>query len=137
MLRVCDKVVGNDEFFSPCGERGSSSFAGMAVVPCSMGNSPENSERHRRITCRGAPRIMPQGTPPPSSSFPVKCLTMRDSPLKICSRLTHAGRSVIPASPHFYNHPQTIDELADITVVAKVLTHLRRRSRTLRNGTEK
>ena len=38
-------------------------------------------------------------------------------------QLTLAGAIVIPASPHFYAKPQTIEDLAD-TVVAKILNHL-------------
>jgi len=35
-------------------------------------------------------------------------------------RLKRAGAVIIPANPHFYKHPKTIEELAD-TVVEKVL----------------
>jgi len=120
MLRICDKVVNNDEFFSPCAS-GSSPFAGMAVVPCSMGTLGKLAngiadnllvraadvclkERRRLVV---VPREMPYDA----------------IHLGNMLRLTHAGAVVVPASPHFYNHPQTIDELAD-TVVAKILTHL-------------
>ena len=43
--------------------------------------------------------------------------------LKNMEQLTLAGAIVIPASPHFYAKPQTIEDLAD-TVVAKILNHL-------------
>ena len=119
-LRICDNVVSNNEFFSPCAS-GSSSFAGMAVVPCSMGTLGKLAngiadnllvraadvclkERRRLVV---VPREMPYNA----------------IHLENMLKLTHAGAVVIPASPHFYNHPQTIDALVD-TVVAKILTHL-------------
>ncbi len=39
-------------------------------------------------------------------------------------RLTRMGGVVIPASPHFYDRPKTIEEAVD-TVVAKILMHLK------------
>jgi len=34
-----------------------------------------------------------------------------------------AGASIMPASPHFYHRPESIEALAD-TVVSRVLDHL-------------
>jgi 4-hydroxy-3-polyprenylbenzoate decarboxylase len=34
-----------------------------------------------------------------------------------------AGATILPANPHFYFKPKTIDDVAD-TVVARVLDHL-------------
>jgi 4-hydroxy-3-polyprenylbenzoate decarboxylase len=38
-------------------------------------------------------------------------------------RLTQAGAVVLPASPGFYHHPRSIDDLIDF-VVGRVLAHL-------------
>jgi 4-hydroxy-3-polyprenylbenzoate decarboxylase len=38
-------------------------------------------------------------------------------------QLLLAGATILPANPHFYFKPKTIDDVAD-TVVARVLDHL-------------
>ena len=37
--------------------------------------------------------------------------------------LAEAGATIIPASPSFYHHPKTIEDLID-TVLSRVLDHL-------------
>jgi 4-hydroxy-3-polyprenylbenzoate decarboxylase len=37
--------------------------------------------------------------------------------------LTLAGATMMPASPHFYHRPSSIEELVD-TVVARILDHM-------------
>jgi 4-hydroxy-3-polyprenylbenzoate decarboxylase len=36
--------------------------------------------------------------------------------------LTEAGAIILPASPSFYSHPQTIEEAA-LTVVERIISH--------------
>jgi 4-hydroxy-3-polyprenylbenzoate decarboxylase len=38
-------------------------------------------------------------------------------------KLKKAGTIIIPACPHFYKHPKTIEELAD-TVIERIFAHI-------------
>ncbi len=91
---VDDRPDVND-FFAECAS-GSADYAGMAVVPCSMGTLG-------RIAGGTSDNLLVRSAD--------VCLKER-RPL------------VVPAAPHFYDKPATIEELAD-TVVAKVLAHLK------------
>jgi 4-hydroxy-3-polyprenylbenzoate decarboxylase len=56
-------------------------------------------------------------------------LVPRETPLSVIhldnmSKLAHAGAVILPPSPGFYTHPQTIADLVDF-VVARVLDQLR------------
>ena len=119
-LLKADEILDVKNFFASCAS-GSSAFAGMAVVPCSMGTLGKMAngiadnlltraadvclkERRKLVV---VPREMPYNL----------------IHLKNMEQLTLAGAIVIPASPHFYAKPQTIEDLAD-TVVAKILNHL-------------
>jgi 4-hydroxy-3-polyprenylbenzoate decarboxylase len=120
LFDYCKDVCNVDDFFAECAS-GSSDIAGMAVVPCSMGTLGKMAngiadnlltraadvclkERRKLVV---VPREMPYNL----------------IHLKNMEQLTLAGAIVIPASPHFYAKPQTIEDLAD-TVVAKILNHL-------------
>jgi 4-hydroxy-3-polyprenylbenzoate decarboxylase len=119
-LSKADEILNVKDFFASCAS-GSSAFAGMVVVPCSMGTLGKMAngiadnlltraadvclkERRKLVV---VPREMPYNL----------------IHLKNMEQLTLAGAVVIPASPHFYAKPQTIEDLAD-TVVAKILNHL-------------
>ena len=39
------------------------------------------------------------------------------------AKLSSTGSIIIPASPGFYNHPRTIDDLVDF-IIARILDHL-------------
>ena len=43
--------------------------------------------------------------------------------LRNLTQLAEAGATILPASPAWYNRPQTIEDLAD-TVVARILQNL-------------
>ena len=43
--------------------------------------------------------------------------------LENMTKLSSSGSIIIPASPGFYNHPKTIDDLVDF-VIARILDHL-------------
>ncbi len=119
-LSAADEILNGKDFFASCAS-GSSDFAGMVVVPCSMGSLGKMAngiadnlltraadvclkERRKLVV---VPREMPYNL----------------IHLKNMERLTLAGAVVVPASPHFYAKPQTIEDLVD-TVVAKILNHL-------------
>ncbi len=120
VFSYCEGVWSVDDFFAECAS-GSSSFAGMAIVPCSMGTLGRiaNGLADNLLT-RSADVVLKERRP--------LVVVPREMPynmihLENMLQLTRAGAIIIPASPHFYNLPDTMDALLD-TVVAKVLTHL-------------
>ncbi|MBP5246839.1 MAG: UbiX family flavin prenyltransferase [Fibrobacter sp.] len=119
-LFKADEILDVKDFFASCAS-GSSAFAGMAVVPCSMGTLGKmaNGVADNLLT-RAADVCLKERRK--------LVIVPREMPynwihLKNMEQLTLAGAVVIPASPHFYAKPQTVEALAD-TVVAKILNHL-------------
>jgi 4-hydroxy-3-polyprenylbenzoate decarboxylase len=100
---------------------GSFRLSGAAIVPCSMNTAG-------RIACgiggslirRAALVCLKEGRP--------LVLVPRESPLSLpdlrnlCT-LAESGAAILPASPGFYNHPETIDDLADF-MAGKILDRL-------------
>ena len=120
VFSYCDGIWDVNDFFAECAS-GSSSFVGMAVVPCSMGTLGKMANGIAdNLLSRSADVCLKERRP--------LVIVPREMPyhaihLENMLRLTHAGAIVIPACPHFYNHPESIECLVD-TVVAKVLSHL-------------
>lgn len=108
-----------DYFCAPAS--GSSDFAGMAIAPCSMGTLGKvASGVADNLLVRAADVSLKERRP--------LVLLVREMPynllhLENMERVTRAGAVVLPASPHFYSHPKSLEALAD-TVVAKVLAQL-------------
>lgn len=119
-LLGADAVLKNDDFFSEAAS-GSSSFAGMAIVPCSMGTLGKVAGGIAdNLLTRAADVCLKERRP--------LVVVPREMPynlihLENMERLVRAGATVISASPHFYTNPRTIENLVD-TVVAKILTQL-------------
>lgn len=115
-----DEVLNIRDFFCYAAS-GSSDFAGMAIVPCSMGSLGKlASGIADNLMLRAADVCLKERRP--------LIVVPREMPynlihLENMERLTRAGAIVISASPHFYNNPQSIEDVVD-TVVAKVLVHL-------------
>ena len=115
-----DRVFNVDDFFAECAS-GSADYAGMAVVPCSMGTLGRIAAgTSDNLLVRSADVCLKERRP--------LVIVPREMPynlihLENMERVTRAGAVVIPASPQFYSKPATIEELVD-TVVAKVLKHL-------------
>lgn len=114
------RVFNVDDFFAECAS-GSTDYAGMAVVPCSMGTLG-------RIAAGTSDNLLVRSADVCLKERRALVIVPREMPynlihLENMERVTRAGAVVIPASPQFYSRPTSIEELVD-TVVAKVLKHL-------------
>jgi 4-hydroxy-3-polyprenylbenzoate decarboxylase len=120
LFDYADSVFNVDDFFAECAS-GSADYAGMAVVPCSMGTLGRIAAgTSDNLLVRSADVCLKERRP--------LVIVPREMPynlihLENMERVTRAGAVVIPASPQFYSKPTSIEDLVD-TVVAKVLKHL-------------
>ena len=120
LFNFADKRYDVDDFFAECAS-GSADYAGMAVVPCSMGTLGRIAAgTSDNLLVRTADVCLKERRP--------LVIVPREMPYNLIhienmERVTRAGAVVIPASPQFYSRPATIEDLVD-TVVAKVLKHL-------------
>ena len=100
---------------------GSNFHDGMVVVPCSMGTlarianglSEDLIARAADVTLKERRKLI---------------LVARETPLSLIhlrnmTAATEAGATILPAVPHFYNRPKSVEEVAD-TVVERVLAQL-------------
>lgn len=116
----CDERPDVGDFFAECAS-GSADYAGMAVVPCSMGTLG-------RIAAGTSDNLLVRAADVCLKERRKLVIVPREMPynlihLENMERMTRAGGIVIPASPQFYSKPSTLEELVD-TVVVKVLKHL-------------
>ncbi|MGE4520373.1 MAG: UbiX family flavin prenyltransferase [Desulfobacteraceae bacterium] len=113
-------VHNDNDFFSPPAS-GSFLHNGMAIVPCSMktlgsiasGIADSLISRSADVCLKERRKLV---------------LVPRETPfnrihLENMIRVNDAGAVVLPASPSFYAHPSTIEDLTD-SVVSKILNHL-------------
>jgi len=110
----------NDKLFASIAS-GSHRYDGMVVIPCSSKTlaAIANGYADNLIT-RTADVCLKEGR--------TCILVTREMPLstihlKNMLAANEAGATIMPASPGFYNRPDTIDDLVDM-VVARVLDHL-------------
>lgn len=100
---------------------GSAPSRGMVVCPCSMGTLASIAQgTTRSLIERAADVVLKERRP--------LILVPRETPysaihIENMLRVTNAGAVVLPASPGFYDQPETIAELVDF-VVGRVLSHL-------------
>jgi flavin prenyltransferase len=100
---------------------GSQAWTGMAVIPCSMktlsgiarGASSNLIERAADVTLKEKRRLV---------------LVPRETPLNLVHienmrQAALAGAAIVPAMPAFYQHPKTLEDLADF-VAGRVLSLL-------------
>ena len=111
------KVYSNDDFFAPFAS-GSSLYDAMIVCPCSMGTMGRiaNGLSDTLIT-RAADVMLKERRR--------LILSIRETPIHLIhinnmQTLTQAGAIIAPASPSFYSHPKSIEELA-MTVIDRLL----------------
>ncbi len=114
------EVMDNHAMFSSVAS-GSARWDAMIVVPSSMGTvgrvaagiSQTLIERAADVMLKERRRLI---------------LVVRETPyslihLRNMTTLTEAGAIILPASPSFYSHPETIEALAT-TVVERVMAHV-------------
>lgn len=120
LFDYADRTFDVDDFFAECAS-GSADYAGMAVVPCSMGTLGRIAAgTSDNLLVRSADVCLKERRP--------LVIVPREMPYNLIhienmERVTRAGAIVVPASPQFYSRPASIEELVD-TVVAKILKHL-------------
>jgi len=119
-LQLANRIFPNDDLFAAPAS-GSAPYAGMAILPCSMGTLGRVAAGlSDSLLTRAADVCMKERRP--------LVIVPREMPLSQIHlenmlRLQRAGAIVVPASPSFYRHPQTVEDLVD-SVIAKVFDQL-------------
>jgi flavin prenyltransferase len=110
----------NEDFFAPPAS-GTAQYDAMVIIPCSMGSLGKIAAgTGDSLLIRAADVFLKEKRP--------LLLVPRENPfnaihLENMLKLVHSGASILPAMPHFYQHPQTMDDLVE-TVVDKVAAHI-------------
>lgn len=107
-------------FFTPPAS-GSFRHDGMVIVPCSMGTAGRIAHGiSNDLLSRAADVCLKEGRKliVVPREMPMSVIMLRNLTV-----LAEAGATVIPACPAWYQHPQTLEDLAD-TVVARILQNL-------------
>ncbi len=113
-------VFGREDWMAPVAS-GSNPADAMAVCPCSMGTLGAIAHGLADNLIERAADVMLKERRP-------LVLVPRETPLSAIHldnmlRLAHAGAVILPPSPGFYTHPQSVDDIVDF-VVARVLDQL-------------
>ncbi len=101
---------------------GSAKSSGMVICPCSMGTVAAIAHgTSRSLVERAADVTLKERRP--------LIVVPRETPfslihLRNLTAVTEAGATVMPASPGYYNQPNSIDDLVDF-IVQRVLDHMR------------
>lgn len=110
---------------------GSYPFSGIAVAPCSMGTLGRLANGiSDSLVGRMADVALKEKRP--------LVLVPRETPYNLIQirnmeTLCEAGATILPASPGFYHHPQSMDDLINF-VVSRILQHLGLDGRDLVKG---
>ena len=113
-------VFGREEWFAPIAS-GSNPPEAMVVCPCSMGTLAAIAQGlSDNLIERAADVVLKEGRK--------LILVPRETPLSAIHlenmlRLARAGAVILPPSPGFYHHPETVADVVDF-VVARVLDQL-------------
>ena len=119
----CDQRIvrySADDMFAPTAS-GSARYDAMIIIPASMGTvgritsgvSLSLIERSADVMLKERRRLICVVRETPYSLIHLRNMTT----------LTEAGAIILPASPSFYSHPHSIEELAT-TVTERVLAHV-------------
>lgn len=114
-------VYGREEWFAPVAS-GSNPPDAMVVCPCSMGTLASIAQGlSDNLIERAADVVLKEGRK--------LVLVPRETPFSAIHmenmlRLTRAGAVILPPSPGFYHHPQSVQDIVDF-VVARILDQLR------------
>ena len=109
----------DDMFASPAS--GSARWDSMAVVPCSMGCMGRiASGVSGDLIARAADVMLKEGRP--------LIVVPRETPMNLIhlrnlTALAEAGAAVMPASPSFYSHPATVEDVC-ATVADRIVSRL-------------
>lgn len=111
----------NENYFAPPAS-GTSKYDAMVILPCSMGTMG-------RIATGATDNLLTRAADVFLKEKRSLLIVPRESPhnrmqLENQLKLHDAGAIIVPASPFFYYHPETIDDLVN-TVVGKVLDQLK------------
>jgi 4-hydroxy-3-polyprenylbenzoate decarboxylase len=114
------RVFAREDWFAPVAS-GSNPADAMAICPCSMGTvaavaaglSDSLIERAADVMLKEGRKLVLVPREAPFSSLHLENLL----------RLSRSGAVILPASPGFYHHPKSVEELVDF-VVARVLDQL-------------
>ena len=115
------RVYGRDAWFSPVAS-GSNPPDAMVVCPCSMGTLAS-------IAAGLADNLIERAADVVLKERCTLILVPRETPFSVIHlenmlRLARAGAVIVPPSPGFYEHPQSVADLVDF-VVARILDQLR------------
>ena len=114
------QIFGREEWFAPVAS-GSNPPDAMVICPCSMGTLAAIAQGLAdNLIERAADVVLKEGRK--------LVLVPRETPFSVIHlenmlRLAHAGACIVPPSPGFYNHPQTVADLVDF-VVARILDQI-------------
>jgi len=114
-------VYGRDAWFSPVAS-GSNPPDAMVVCPCSMGTLAS-------IAAGLADNLIERAADVVLKERRSLIMVPRETPFSVIHlenmlRLARAGAVIVPPSPGFYEHPQSVADLVDF-VVARILDQLR------------
>lgn len=110
------KVYSDRDMFSPPAS-GSARYDAMVIIPCSAGTMG-------RIACGVSDNLIARAADVMLKERRRLLMVLRETPLntihlKNMVSLSEAGAVIIPASPSFYSHPRTVEDLC-MTVVERV-----------------
>lgn len=120
LFKSVDREFRNSDLFAPTAS-GTFRHAGMAIVPCSMGTLAKVAHGiSDSLLTRSADVCLKERRPllVVPRETPMSSLHLQNQKI-----LCDLGAVILPASPSFYHHPRTVEEVVD-TVVARILDHL-------------
>ncbi len=114
-------LFGNQQWEAPVAS-GSNAPDAMVIAPCTMGTLSA-------IACGSSNNLIERASDVMLKERRQLLLLVREAPfseihLENMLKLARMGVTIIPASPGFYNRPETIDQLIEF-MVARILDHLK------------